>query len=79
MPIYHFHCVDGSRQLDMQGTELADDRAAQHMAVEFAGEVLRGDPHLVWQSGHWRVEVTDAADVLLFTVITLAVEAPRPR
>ena len=78
MPLYHFHCADRSRQPDAEGTELPDDRAAQQMAVEFAGEVLKGDPQLLWRKGQWRVEVTDDANVLLFTVITLAVDAPRP-
>jgi hypothetical protein len=33
---------------------------------------------MLWHSGHWRVEVTDEDNALLFTVITLAVNAPKP-
>lgn len=78
MPRYHFHCANGSRESDHDGTELADDETAQQMAVVFAGEVLKSDPKEIWNSGSWRVEVTDPDNVLLFTVITLAVDAPRP-
>ena len=78
MPRYHFHCADGHREPDLEGTELADDEAAQHTAIAFAGEVLKYDPKDLWQKGQWRVEVTDAQGALLFTVITLAVDAPKP-
>ena len=79
MPRYHFHCADKSRETDTEGTELANDRAAQLMAVAFAGEVLRGSPAELWDNGPWRVEVTDSNNVLLFTVLSLAVDAPRPK
>ena len=78
MPRYHFHCADGHREPDLEGTELADDEAAQHTAIAFAGEVLKHDPKDLWQKGQWRVEVTDAQGALLFTVITLAVDASKP-
>lgn len=78
MPRYHFHCANGSREPDLEGTELEDDEAAQAMAVVFAGDVLKSDPKAIWKGGTWRVEVTDASNILLFTVITLAVDAPRP-
>lgn len=78
MPRYHFHSADGSRDPDPEGTELPDDAAAQLAAVQFAGEVLRDDPDKLWQAGQWRVEVTDDAGVLLWTVITLAIDAPKP-
>jgi len=78
MPRYYFHCADGHREPDLEGTVLTNDEAAQHAAIAFAGEVLKGNPTELWQKGQWRVEVTDAQGVLLFTVITLAVDAPKP-
>ena len=78
MPRYHFHSVDGHRVNDDSGVMLPDDRAAQYEGVRFAGEVLKGEPGLIWEKGQWRVEVTDDDNVLLFTVITLAIDAPRP-
>lgn len=77
MPRYFFHSADGGRERDLQGTELPDDAAAQLSAVRYAGEVLRWEPQEIWKRGQWRVEVTDENDALLFTVITLAIDAPR--
>ncbi|PZR42078.1 MAG: hypothetical protein DI537_62955 [Stutzerimonas stutzeri] len=78
MPRYHFYYCDSSRDLDTTGTELAGDQAAQHAAIAFAGEVLRFSPTTLWDRGHWRIEVTDAEGMLLFTILTLAINAPKP-
>lgn len=78
MPRYHFHCADGSREPDVEGTELPDEGAAQLEAMRYAGEVLQHEPGRIWSEGQWRVEVTDEKDTLLFIVITIAVDAPRP-
>ena len=79
MPRYHFHSADGSRDPDLEGTELENDQAAQQAAVAYAGAMLKDDPMLLWEKGSWRVEVTDEEGVLLFTVVTLAMDAPRPK
>ena len=76
MPRYFFHAADGGREPDLKGTVLPDDAAAQYAAVQFAGETLRWNPKDIWNRGQWRVEVTDERGALLFTVITLAVDAP---
>jgi hypothetical protein len=78
MPIYHFHSVDGSRDPDPDGVELENDTTAQHVAMQFAGEVLKSEPEQIWSNGQWRVEVTDDDNILLFTIITIAVDAPHP-
>lgn len=78
MPRYHFHSADGRRWSDEEGSELASDEAARVEAVRFAGEMLRGNPTELWRHGQWRVEVTDEENVLLFTIITLAIDAPVP-
>ena len=79
MPRYHFSSVDGQRDPDPEGTELADLAAARQLAVQYAGEVLQSDPAIVWHNGQWRVEVTDDEGVLLFTLLTLAIDAPERR
>ena len=79
MPKYHFGSVDGHRDPDPEGSELPDLAAARVMAVRYAGEVLQSDPAIVWHNGQWRVEVTDDDGVLLFTLLTLAIDAPAPR
>lgn len=78
MPRYFFHCADGARDPDRDGTVLADDAAAQVAAVTFAGETLQHSPGSLWEKGQWRVEVTGDEGALLFTVITIAVDAPKP-
>ena len=79
MPRYHFGSVDGKRDRDKEGTELPDIEAARFEATKYAGEVLQSDPAIVWHNGQWRVEVTDDDGVLLFTLLTLAIDAPKPR
>ncbi len=78
MPHYHFHHADGKRDYDREGIELPDDRTARLEAMRYAGSVLKDDPAAIWDHGTWRVEVTDDSNVLLFTVITIALDAPRP-
>lgn len=77
MPRYHFGSVDGHREPDPEGVELINDEAAQAYAIKYAGEVLHSDPGTLWSNGQWRVEVTDDTGALLFTVVTLAIDAPR--
>lgn len=68
--------ADGSRERDEEGTELPDHNAARREAIKFAGAVLNDQPDVLWDSRDFRVEVTDEAGLMLFTIITLAVDAP---
>jgi hypothetical protein len=77
MPRYFFHTADGVRNPDTDGIELGDDDAAQLEAVRYAGEALRWQPKELRKRGQWRVEVTGEDGALLFTVITVAVDAPK--
>lgn len=77
MPHYYFHTADGGRDIDRDGLELADDPAARSEAIRYAGAVMRDDPDLLWDGGDFRVEVTNEDKRLLFTIIMLAVDAPR--
>lgn len=76
MPRYFFHTADGSRARDVDGTELPDHGAARKEAIMFAGSSLRDCPDLLWDGRDFRVEVTDEREMLLFTIIMLAVDAP---
>lgn len=78
MPRYHFHSADGARDVDQEGFELPDLAAARDQAVRYAGSVLKENPDEIWEKGHWRVEVTNKENALLFTVVTLAIDAPEP-
>ncbi len=79
MPRYFFHTADGSRARDNEGTELPHQRAARTEAIKFAGAILNNDPDVLWDGRDFRVEVTDDSDLLLFTIIMLAVDAPAAR
>jgi len=46
------------------------------MAAKHAGEILRDRPGVVWGGEELRVEVTDARQLLLFTLIVLGVDSP---
>jgi hypothetical protein len=72
MPRYFFHMVDGTRDEDPRGTELADDKAAFREAVRFAGLALASEPELLLDHLRFRVEVTDEADELVFVLSTSA-------
>lgn len=76
MPRYFFHDVAGRRQRDTKGMSLPNIKAARIEAIAYAGQVLRDRPDKVWASGQWRVEVADEEGRLLFTLVTVAVDAP---
>ena len=74
MPRYFFHTADGSRERDTTGTELRDCNAARREAVRFAGAVLSHEPEILWDGHDFLIEVTDASDLMLFTIIMRAVD-----
>ena len=76
MPRYHFSSVDGGRDWDPEGVDLPDQHAARAYAVRYAGELLQSEPEAVWDAGQWRVEVSDDAGTLLFTVTTTGAYGP---
>ncbi|HEX8420593.1 MAG TPA: hypothetical protein VF638_11345 [Sphingomonas sp.] len=76
MPRYFFHSADHQRDRDTTGVELADHAAARIEAVRFAGCVLTDEPRVLEEGDQFRIEVTDEAQHLLFTVVTLTINAP---
>ncbi|WP_374942335.1 hypothetical protein [Sphingomonas sp.] len=77
MPHYFFHTANGERHRDRSGVDLPDDAAARVEAIRFTGAVMTDEPDVLWDGRDFRVEVTDAEQRPLFTIITLAVDAPR--
>jgi hypothetical protein len=61
---------------DVEGIEIGSIVDARLEAVRFIGEFIRDRPDLVWAGEEVRVEVTDANQLILFTVIVLGVDAP---
>lgn len=76
MPRYFFHTADGSRDLDREGIDCADDGAARKQAIRYAGEVMRDEPQVLWDDHDFRVEVMNEAEDLLFTVVMISIDAP---
>lgn len=76
---YFFHTADGSRDRDTEGAEYPNYAAARKAAIKFAADCMSDDPDLLDDSHDFRVEVTNADDMLLFTVVTMALGAPASR
>lgn len=68
MPRFFFHVYDDQSLLDDEGTELADIYVAQGQAIRMSGEIIRDLRGQFWNSGEWRLEVTDARGTTLFIV-----------
>ena len=76
MARYFFNQYDGVSKPDDNGLEFATIDQARIEAVRYAGEVLRDHPTLVWTGDDFRIEVTDAKQLVLFTIIVVGVDAP---
>ena len=72
MPRYFFTTADGTREQDIDGTELPNVATARVEAIKFAGEVLSDHPEMIWDGEDFRVEVSDERGLVLFTVVTMA-------
>ena len=76
MPIYHFNVEDGATYPDLTGTELPDLVAARLDAIRRCGDLLRDNSDSFWGGHHWKLIVTDASGLILFTLNFLAVSSP---
>jgi hypothetical protein len=75
MPRYFFHIEDHKRFPDEEGTELAGLAEARVEAVRVAGAMLSDNASTFWDSGSWRVVVTDEGRHVLFAVSFSATDA----
>ena len=76
MPRYFFHVIDGYSTRDMDGTELPNIYAAQHMAIRTSGEILRDMGAKFWDGTEWTMEVADERGQVLFILRFSAEERP---
>ena len=74
--LYFFNVAGANYDPDVEGIELASMGDARVMAAKHAGKLLRDRPGLVWAGEELRVEVTDANQLVLFTVIVIGVDSP---
>ena len=75
MPHYFFDIVDGEDLPDLQGSEWPDLAAARREAVRYSAEVLKEMPERFWNCEAWKMTVSDADRVALFTLKFLAESA----
>lgn len=76
MPRYYFDIVDGEDLPDPDGSEHVDLAAARIEAIRYSGEVLREMPERFWNAEEWKMTVSDAAKVPLFTLKFFAERIP---
>lgn len=76
MARYFFNTANGKRENDDEGTELPDLAAVRRAAIQYAGAIMEHEPSVLWDGNDFRVEAIDETNTLLFTIITLAVNAP---
>ena len=76
MSRFFFNEIEGEFKPDDQGVELASLDDARLEAVRYAAEVLRDRPSIVWEGDEYRIEVTNAEHLLLFTLIVVGLDAP---
>ena len=76
MAIYYFNVEDGRKYPDAEGTELPDLESARTEAVRRSGSLLRDNAQSFWGGHGWKLIVTNAAGMVLFTLHFLAVSSP---
>lgn len=79
MPRYYFNIRHRFAEMDSEGAELANLQAARLAAVRLSGEMIRDLGQSLWDTPVWRLEVTDARQIVLFTLTFLGKDhAPGP-
>ena len=73
MPRYFFNVIDGSVELDREGSEFPDIYAAQIAAVRLCGELIKEMDGKFWEESSWRMQVTSHDERILLT-FTFSVE-----
>ena len=74
MPRYHFNIRDDAPARDVNGAELSGLAAARVEAVRLAGDLLRDRAVTFWDDEEWRLDVTNARGLLLFTLHLVATD-----
>ena len=74
--LYFFNIAGAIYDPDVEGVELATMSDARVAAARHAGELLRDRPGVIWEGEELRIEVTDARQLVLFTLIVMGVDSP---
>lgn len=75
MPRFYFDVADGTRDIDIDGSEMEDLAGARAYAVQFIAEIIASDSKRLWADSDVRVEVTDETGALVATVVVLAIDS----
>lgn len=65
---YFFHPTGTSRISDEDGTDLPDDVAARHAAVQLLGQMLVDRPDVLDSGGHFSIQVDGPSGLHLCSV-----------
>ena len=76
MPRYFFHIFDGVDIRDYDGVELPDLTFARREALRYAGSLLDQASKRSSLGREWRMDVTDAKGLILFSLSFLVTDAP---
>lgn len=76
MAQYFLHTEGALRQSDGEGTEMSNHGSVRKHAIVYAGQVMHGEPNVLWDGNDFNVQVTDEAGLLLFTLIAYVANAP---
>lgn len=76
MPRYFFNTADNQHKRDDEGTELEDLAAARKYAIVTAGQIMHGEPAVLWDGREFNVDVTDARGLMLFRLTAYVTNAP---
>ena len=76
MPTFFFEIEDGSGITDDLGMELADLAEARCEAVRYAGRLICDHAGNFWNSGDWKMTVTNDKGLSLFSLQFVGIESP---
>ncbi|MES3097632.1 MULTISPECIES: DUF6894 family protein [Sphingomonas] len=76
MARYFFNAADNRHGPDSEGTELADHAAARKHAIIFAGQIMHGEPAVLWDGRDFVVDVTNERGLMLFRLTAYVTNAP---
>ena len=74
--LYYFNVTDGTAYPDKVGSEFPDLESVRVEAVRRSADLLRNNPATFWNGDAWKMTVTDASLMVMFTLNFLAVSSP---
>jgi len=76
VPRFHFNVYDGTHHIDSEGAELPGLSAVRNYAVHYFRDMLQADLRTFWESGEWKMDVTDERGLTLFSLHFIGIDAP---